>query len=79
MDHILIVIFLCLFYPDLIGMICSLRKQLAKRRKKEAEDAEHLRQCIAAAKLVKIYRQHQKWCEFLKLAERIRKDLYKHR
>ena len=55
------------------------RLQLAKRRKREAEEAEYQRQCVAAAKVIKLYREHQKWCRFLCVAESIRKELYKHR
>lgn len=55
------------------------RVQLAKRRKREAEEAEFRLKCAAAAKLVFRYRQHRKWCNFLQVADAIRRDLYRHR
>ena len=52
---------------------------MAKRRKKEAEDAEFERQTKAANMMIRVYREHQMWGRFLKIAESIRRDLFRHR
>lgn len=55
------------------------RVQLAKRRKREAEEAEHRRRCLAAERIVRRFIEHRKWCHFLNVAEAIRRDLHRHR
>jgi hypothetical protein len=52
---------------------------LAKRRKKEISDEDFRQRTNAANMMIRIYREHQKWCKFLKVAEAVRKNLFRHR
>jgi hypothetical protein len=59
--------------------VLVVRLQLFKRRKKEAEDKEYQMQKKAAMMIANVYHKHKKWCRFLKVAEKIRKELFRHR